>query len=215
MDTLVCKHPCHEWVKAFNPKHPMELLIINIHGFGVEVVVNYDQHMVWCWLCMSLEHIIKKLPKLGWHVTPLQGPSQYQGQGGHHGNKVHANLYPWRDISPWQQPQGRTCLKKGNCKIGVKKSPKGFQFVCCKNHLRSSTWPNGKKIKSKWNNLLLPWQGGMKVAVGCTWPRKYIDHYWKKNMWMRMGIPQCKSPLFTSFNICNIQRHMWSNKLTL
>jgi hypothetical protein len=92
---------------------------------------------------------------------------------------------------------------------------KGFQFFCWKNHLRSSTWPNGKKIKSKWDNLLLPWQGGMKVAMGYTWPRKYINHYTKKDMWMKMGIPQCKSPLLTFLNICNIQRHMWLNKSTL
>ncbi len=106
-------------------------------------------------------------------------------------------------------------LNKGKCKIGAKKSLEGFQFFCCKNHLRFSTWPNGKKIKSKWNNLLLPWQGGMKVAMGCTWPRKYIDHYWKKDMWMKMGKFQCKNPLLTSLNICNIQRHMWLSKSTL
>jgi len=48
----------------------------------------------------------------------------------------------------------------------------------------------------------------MKVAMGCTWPTKYIDHYWKKEMWMRMGIPQCKNLHLTSFNICNVQAHV-------
>jgi hypothetical protein len=40
-------------------------------------------------------------------------------------------------------------LNKGKCKIGAKQFLEGFQFFCCKNHLRFSTWPNGKKVKSK------------------------------------------------------------------
>jgi hypothetical protein len=40
-----------EWV--------FKLLIAGLDGLDADVVINYDHHILQCWLCMSLDHKVK------------------------------------------------------------------------------------------------------------------------------------------------------------
>ncbi len=124
-------------------------MIININGFYIEVVVNYDHHMVWCWLCISLGHIIKICPNLGDMPHPYKVPHIIKEQGGHHGNKVHANPYPWHNIRSWQQPQSQTCFKQRKMQDrGERTSWRVSNFFIARTTLDLQLGQMGKKLKA-------------------------------------------------------------------